>query len=325
MSGTPQPLATLRALVRTYPSALVGYSGGVDSALLAVVLRQELGRERMLAGVGRSASYPTAQWATARAVAQRFDVRLVELDTHELEAPDYLANPTNRCFFCKAELWRRLVPEARARGLAIVCDGTNLDDLGEHRPGYAAGQVAGVRSPLAEAGLRKTDVRRAARELGLPVWDAPAAPCLSSRVAYGIPITSQRLAQVERAEAYLRALGVTGDVRVRHHGDHARIEVEPRWVPWVTERLTAVRERRTALGFWVVEFDPCGHCRGRRCTQRAGRAAPGARRGGFSKLETALANLCFDAAAVIMTVDLMESTLQSGGAVYHVRHSERLP
>src|SRR6266700_816596 len=154
------PLATLRALVRTYPSALVGYSGGVDSALLAVVLRQELGRERMLAAVGRSASYPTAQWATARAVAQRFDVPLVELDTHELEDPDYLANPTNRCFFCKTELWRRLVPEARDRGLAVVCDGTNADDLREHRPGYAAGQAVGVRSPLAETGLTKADAPR---------------------------------------------------------------------------------------------------------------------------------------------------------------------
>src|SRR2546422_1217328 len=219
MSGAQTPAATLRALVRTYPSALVGYSGGVDSALLAVVLRQELGRERMLAGVGRSASYPAAQWATARAVAQRFDIPLVELDTHELEDPDYLANPTNRCFFCKTELWRRLVPAARRRGLAIVCDGTNADDLREHRPGYAAGQAAGVRSPLAEAGLTKADVRHAARDLGLPVWDAPAAPCLSSRVAYGIAITSHRLAQVERAEAYLRELGVTGDLRVRHHGD----------------------------------------------------------------------------------------------------------
>jgi len=254
----------LRALVRTYPSALVAYSGGVDSALLAVVVRQELGRDRMLAAVGRSASYPTAQWATARAVAQRFDVPLVELDTHELEDPDYLANPTNRCFFCKTALWRQLVPEARGRGLAVVCDGTNADDLREHRPGYAAGQAAGVRSPLAEAGLTKTDVRRAARELGLPVWDAPAAPCLSSRVAYGIPITSQRLTQVERAEAYLRELGVTGDLRVRHHGDRggARIEVEPRWVPWVTERLPAIIERLTALGFAAVEVDPRGYRRG---------------------------------------------------------------
>src|SRR5256885_11308504 len=148
----------------------------------------------MLAGVGRSDSYPTAQWAAARAVAQRFDVPLVELDTHELEDPDYLANPTNRCFFCKTELWRQLVPEARRRGLGVVCDGTNADDLREHRPGYAAGQGAGVRSPLAEAGLTKADVRHAARELGLPVWDAPAGPGRSRRVAYGIPTTPERFA-----------------------------------------------------------------------------------------------------------------------------------
>src|SRR2546425_6428939 len=128
MSGAPPPVAALRALVRTYPSALVGYSGGVDSALLAVVLRQELGRERMLAGVGRSASYPAAPWATARAVAQRFDVPLVELDTHQPQDPAYLPNPTNRCFFCKTELWRRLLPAAPRRGLAIRGDGTKADD-----------------------------------------------------------------------------------------------------------------------------------------------------------------------------------------------------
>jgi pyridinium-3,5-biscarboxylic acid mononucleotide sulfurtransferase len=264
MSGPSNPAAPLRALVRTYPSALVAYSGGVDSALLAVVVRQELGRDRMLAAVGRSDSYPEAQWAAARAVAQRFDVPLVELDTHELEDPDYLANPTNRCFFCKTELWRRLFPEARGRGLAVVCDGTNADDLREHRPGYAAGQAAGVRSPLAEAGLTKADVRQAAHQLGLPVWDAPAAPCLSSRVAYGIPITSRRLAQVERAETYLRGLGVTGDLRVRHHGDRkgARIEVEPRWIPLVTARLPEVREHLVGLGFAAVELDPRGYRRG---------------------------------------------------------------
>src|SRR6266496_3335475 len=277
-SAVSSPLPLLRALVRTYPSALVGYSGGVDSALLAVVLRQELGRDRMLAGVGRSASYPAAQWATARAVAQHFDVPLVELDTHELEDPDYLANPTNRCFFCKTELWRRLVPEARDRGLAVVCDGTNADDLREHRPGYAAGQAVGVRSPLAETGLTKADVRRAAQELGLPVWDAPAAPCLSSRVAYGIPITSQRLAQVERAEAYLRELGVTGDLRGRHHGERqgggggARIEVEPRWVPWVTERLGTLTAYLAGLGFTGVAGDPRGYRRGSLLAKRAERA-----------------------------------------------------
>src|SRR2546425_7676678 len=139
----------LRELVRTFPSALLGYSGGVDSALLAVVLRQELGRDRMLAAVGRSASYPRAQWEAARTLAQQFDVPLLELDTYELEDPNYLANPTNRCFFCKTELWNRLVPEARARGLAVVCDGTNADDLREHRPGYAAGlRARGVPRPM---------------------------------------------------------------------------------------------------------------------------------------------------------------------------------
>jgi len=255
-------LPALRALARRIPSTLVGYSGGVDSALLAVVLRQELGRERVLAAVGRSPSYPAAQWAAARAVAERFDVPLVELHTHELDDARYLANPTNRCFFCKTELWRRLVPEARARGLAVVCDGTNADDLSEHRPGYAAGVAAGVRSPLAEAGFTKANVRAAARELGVPIWDAPAAPCLSSRVAYGIAITPGRLAQVEQGEAYLRELGITGDVRLRHHGERARIEVEPRWIPWLAERMPAVVRRLSELGFTAVELDPKGYRRG---------------------------------------------------------------
>src|SRR6266705_1653100 len=204
MPASPSPIADLRGLVRTFPSALLGYSGGVDSAFLAVVLRQELGRNRMLAAIGRSASYPEAQWRSARDVADRFDVPVLEVDTHELEDPNYLANPTNRCFYCKTELWSRLVPLARARGFAVVCDGTNADDLGEHRPGYAAGRTAGIRSPLAETGMTQADVRAAARALGIPIWDAPAAPCLSSRVAYGLEITPGRLEQVERAEDYLR-------------------------------------------------------------------------------------------------------------------------
>ncbi len=261
---TSAPALALRQLVRTFPSALVGYSGGVDSALLAVVLRQELGPGRMVAAIGRSASYPAAQWETARQVAERFDLPVVEIATRELDDPRYLANPTNRCFFCKTELWSRLVPEARARGLAVVCDGTNADDLGggEHRPGYAAGRAAGIRSPLAETGMTKADVRAAARALGIPIWDAPAAPCLSSRVAYGLEITPGRLEQVERAEDYLRRLGVAGDLRVRHHGDRARIEVEPHWIPWVHERLAAVTRRLTALGFAAVDVDPRGYRRG---------------------------------------------------------------
>src|SRR5216117_248957 len=145
-------MESLRALIRELPSVLLGYSGGVDSALLAVVLRQELGKDRMLAAIGRSASYPDAQWQVARDVAARFDIPLVEIATHELEDANYLANPTNRCFYCKTELWHRLVALARERGLSVVCDGTNADDLREHRPGKAAGMAAGVRSPLAEVG-----------------------------------------------------------------------------------------------------------------------------------------------------------------------------
>jgi pyridinium-3,5-biscarboxylic acid mononucleotide sulfurtransferase len=256
------PLPAVRDLVRAFGSALVGYSGGVDSALLAVVLRQELGRDRMVAVSGRSASYPASQWAAARTVAERFDVPLVEIDTHELDDPSYAANPTNRCFFCKTELWSRLVPEARARGLAVVCDGTNADDLQEHRPGHAAGRAAGIRSPLAEVGMTKADVRAASRALGLPTWNAPAAPCLSSRVVYGLAITPARLAQVEQAEAHLRAIGVTGDLRVRHHGRRARIEVEPAWIPWLQERLEMLTARLIELGFEVVEVDPRGYRRG---------------------------------------------------------------
>jgi uncharacterized protein len=224
----------------------------------------------MLAVIGRSASYPEAQGRAARDIAARFDIPLLEIDTQELADPDYVANPTNRCFFCKRELWARLVVEAQARGLAVVCDGTIADDLREHRPGRAAGLERGVRSPLAECGLTKADVRAAARSLGLPTWDAPAAPCLSSRIAYGIAVTPSRLRQVERAEAYLRELGVTGDLRVRHHDRHARIEAERSWIPWLAERLGVITERLTALGFATVEVDPRGYRRGSLILEPAG-------------------------------------------------------
>src|SRR2546430_11730041 len=161
-------LESLRTLVRSYPSVLLGYSGGVDSAFLAVVLRQELGRGRMLAAIGRSPSYPDAQWRTARDVAEQFDVPLLEIDTYELEDANYLANPTNRCFYCKTELWTRLVPLARERGLAVVCDGTNADDIREHRPGKAAGVEAGVAAPLARGGLPQLAIPAATRQLAIP-------------------------------------------------------------------------------------------------------------------------------------------------------------
>ena len=241
---------------------LLGYSGGVDSALLAVVGRRTLGPERLLAVIGRSPSYPEAQWRTAVEVARRFDVPLLEVDTAELADPRYLGNPTNRCYFCKTELWTRLGGIARARGFDTIIDGTNADDLGEHRPGLRAAEEHRIRSPLVELAWGKADVRAASRVLGLPTWDAPAAPCLSSRVVYGLEITAGRLRQVEDGEAWLRALGVTGDLRVRHHGHRAKIEVSPGELDRVRGAWDAVSAFFKGLGFAEVELDPAGYRRG---------------------------------------------------------------
>jgi pyridinium-3,5-biscarboxylic acid mononucleotide sulfurtransferase len=253
---------TLRRHLLGYGRAVLGYSGGVDSALLAVVASQTLGPERFLAVVGRSASYPEAQWRTAVELARRYRVPLLEIQTRELDDPRYLGNPTNRCYFCKSELWNRLGAVARDRGFDTVMDGTNADDLGEHRPGARAAEEFRVRSPLAELGWSKQAVREASRTLALPTWDAPAAPCLSSRVMYGLAITPHRLRQVEAGEVYLRQLGVAGDLRVRHHGDRARIEVALDQMPLLRAGWPAVVARFTALGFAVVELDPAGYRRG---------------------------------------------------------------
>jgi uncharacterized protein len=203
----------------------IGYSGGVDSAYLAVVARRALGVDAVLAIIGRSASYPAEQWAVARRVADDFGVPILELDTEELADPRYAANPSNRCYFCKTELWGKLVPVARARGFDTIVDGTNADDLGDYRPGAQAAREHAVASPLAELGFAKAEIRLRSRALGLPTWQQPSSPCLSSRLPYGTVVTAERLGQVERAERALRALGIEGDLRVRYHDDLARIEL----------------------------------------------------------------------------------------------------
>jgi uncharacterized protein len=255
-------LEILRVHLASLGRVVLGYSGGVDSGLLAVVARQTLGTKRFLAVIGRSASYPAVQADAALELARRFDVGILEVQTHELENPDYLRNSTERCYFCKSELWTRLHEIARERGFDTVIDGTNADDLGEHRPGMRAASELIVRSPLAELGWTKQDVRDAARELALPVWNAPAAPCLSSRVAYGLEITPERLRQVEQAEAYLRTLGVTGDLRVRHHGGSARLEVTPDQMDRVRANWRTIDAMFAELGFTAVELDPKGYRRG---------------------------------------------------------------
>jgi uncharacterized protein len=256
------PESRLAELIATFPSVLVGYSGGVDSALLAVVARRTLGRARAMAAIGLSPSYPAEQRRQALDTAARFDLNLVEVPTAELDDSRYAANPTNRCYFCKQELWSVLGAVARARGIAILADGTNADDRGEHRPGRAAGLEADVRSPLAEAGYTKANVRAEARALGIPVWDAPAAPCLSSRIVYGLAVTPGRLGQVEAGEALLRAAGVHGALRVRHRGDEARIEVGPEEFSVIRQRRDHIGAELLALGFSRVTLDLAGYRRG---------------------------------------------------------------
>ena len=252
----------LEAHLASLPSVILGYSGGVDSAVLAVVGARALGPRRFLAVIGRSPSYPEVQWRSAVDLAARFEVPLLEVDTHELADPDYAANPLNRCFFCKSELWRVLGAVAADRGFDLLMDGTNLDDLQEHRPGAAAGAARRVRAPFVELGWTKEDVRRVARELGLPTWDAPAAPCLSSRIRFGLPVTEARLRQVERAEEIVRGYGVVGDLRVRHLGDRATVEVSPGERPMLEARWDDVAARLATLGFSHVDLDPRGYRRG---------------------------------------------------------------
>lgn len=243
--------------LRTRAPIAIGFSGGVDSTYLAVSARLTLGADGVLAIIGRSASYPAAQWAAARDVARAFDVPVLELDTAELDDPRYAANPSNRCYYCKTELWSKLVPVARARGFATVADGTNADDVSDWRPGAQAAREHGVASPLAELGFTKQHIRDASRRLGLPTWQQPSSPCLSSRLPYGIEVTPARLKQIERAEEALRTLGVTGDLRVRYHEDLARVELGadelPQWLE--PRRLGLLRDAIVATGFERVAVD----------------------------------------------------------------------
>jgi uncharacterized protein len=247
----------LIAWLRGHGSALIGFSGGVDSAYLACVALDALGPEHVLAVIGRSASYPMEQWTRARGVADQFSIPVLELDTDEVNDPRYAANPSNRCYFCKTELWSRLVPVARERGLAVVVDGTNSDDGRDHRPGKGAAVEQGVRSPLAELGFTKDEIRARSHERGIPTWSQPSSPCLASRLPYGTEVTPLRLGKVEAAERALREIGVTGDLRVRYYGDTARVELSPAELArWRSEEgRIAMRAAVQSAGFEIVELD----------------------------------------------------------------------
>jgi len=243
-------------LLEGFGSCAVAYSGGLDSAVLAYAAHQVL-KDRAVAVLGRSASLASVEDAEARRLAEQIGIRLETIETQELERPEYRANLGDRCYYCKTELFVKVEQLAARVGVAVVCDGNNADDLGDHRPGLQAAKERKVRSPLAECGLTKADVRALARAWGLPIWDKPASPCLSSRIAYGEEVTPQRLEMVERAERFLRERGFR-PLRVRYHrGDLARIEVDAAAVArFADEQLRRETvELLKSVGFKYVSID----------------------------------------------------------------------
>ena len=262
LSDLEQKEERLRTLFRSLGSAIVAYSGGVDSAYVAFIAARVLG-ERMLAVTADSPSLAARHRQEAIAFAHRFAIPHLLIRTEEFDDPNYRRNPPNRCYYCKRELYEKLPRLARERGFRAVCDGANLDDLGDFRPGRQAAREFGVISPLIECGITKADVRELSRRHGLPTWDKPASACLASRIPYGMAVTWEKLRTIERGEDLLRDLGFRL-FRVRHHGALVRLELgadELRRAlePGMIERLVRAFKAR---GFTFVTLDLEGYRQG---------------------------------------------------------------
>ncbi|OHB78093.1 MAG: TIGR00268 family protein [Planctomycetes bacterium RBG_16_64_10] len=246
----------LLELLRSYQSCAVAFSAGVDSTVLAKAAQLALG-DAAVAVTGVSASLAEGELEDARQLARQIGIRHVVVTTDELAQPDYVRNQSDRCYHCKTELYTQIERHIDQLGVAVVAYGANADDLTDYRPGMRAAHRHDVRSPLADCGITKDDVRRLAAEWALPVWDKPATPCLSSRIAYGEQVTPERLAMIDQAERYLRRAGLT-PVRVRYHrGDLARVEVPPEAIAHLSqpERRTELVAQLKSLGFRFVTID----------------------------------------------------------------------
>ncbi len=253
-------LASARAIVRDLSSVLVAYSGGVDSTLLLKLALDELG-DRAVAVLASSPAYPESEQAEARALARQLGARLIEVVTNEVELEAYTRNHPDRCFHCKEELFETLEPVRRDLGLDVIAYGATADDEGDHRPGHGSAVRRGIRFPLLEAGMGKPEIRAAARKLGLPNWNKASFACLSSRIPHGTEVTVEALRQIESAEAAIKALGFK-QVRVRHHGDVARIEVEPAEIARLVSERERVVEALRSAGYKFVSLDLEGYATG---------------------------------------------------------------